>query len=478
MTVPGTRPHSVGDDSVRLGDRGRLDESEDAVVHRLRATFETGRTRPLQWRRSQLAALQRLLSEQEGVLVAALNEDLGRPPTEAWLADLAPVATEASYARKHLTKWARPRRVGVPLAVHPARARFMYEPLGVVLIIGPWNYPIFLALSPLVGALAAGNCAIVKPSEHTPAVSAALRLLIPRYLDPDAVAVVEGGAEETQALMALGLDHVFFTGGPDVGKAVMAAAAPHLTPVTLELGGKSPVIVAADANVKVAARRVAFSKLMNSGQTCIAPDYVLVDRRVRADFVAELGTAVAAFTADREDMLPLLNNRHARRIHDLLSNAGGSIVLGGNVDTENHRAELTVIVDPDPTSSMMTEEIFGPLLPVVSVDSLDAAISHIRRGPKPLAVYLFSSRRSTHKRVLDEISNGGTVINHLMFHVLVPQLPFGGVGNSGMGTYHGRWGFETFSHRKSLLRKPSRPDPDILYPPHTTVKRWMMRRLF
>lgn len=478
MTVPGTRTHSVGDVVTQMSNRAQRDESAESVVHRLRATFETGRTRPMRWRRDQLVALQRLLSEEEEVFVAALNEDLGRPPTEAWLADLAPVATEASYAAKHLRKWMRPRRVGVPLAARPARARIIPEPLGVTLIIGPWNYPVFLALSPLVGALAAGNCAIVKPSEHTPAVSAALKRLLPRYLDPDAVAVVEGGAAETQALIAQGLDHVFFTGGPDVGKAVMAAAAQHLTPVTLELGGKSPVIVAADADVEVAARRVAFSKLMNSGQTCVAPDYVLVDRRVRANFVAQLCTAVAAFTVDRDDMLPLVNSLHARRIQDMLSDAGGSIVLGGNVDTDNHRADLTVIVDPDPSSSVMNEEIFGPLLPVVTVDSLDAAISQVRRGPKPLAVYLFSSRRSVHRRVLAEISNGGTVINHLMFQVLVPQLPFGGVGTSGMGTYHGRWGFETFSHRKSVLRKPSRPDPDILYPPHTAMKRWLMRRLF
>jgi aldehyde dehydrogenase (NAD+) len=448
------------------------------VVARLRATFESGRTRSSSWRHAQLKALQRLVSEREDEFCAALQTDLGRPPTEAWLADLAPVAAEAAYARKRLRWWMRSRRVGVPLNVRPARARIMYEPLGVTLVIGPWNYPVFLALSPLVGALAAGNCVIVKPSEHTPAVSAALKRLLPLYLDPEAVAVVEGGAQETQELIERGLDHVFFTGGPEIGKAVMAGAARHLTPVTLELGGKSPVIVAEDAHVKVAARRVAFTKLLNSGQTCVAPDYVLVDRRRRDEFVAELRTAIATFGADRDVLLPLVNNRHARRIEALLAIAGGTIAVGGAVDATDNRAELTVIVDPDPTSPVMSEEIFGPVLPVVSVDSLDAAIAHVRGGPKPLAVYLFSSSRSVQRRVLSEISNGGTVINHLMFHVLVPQLPFGGVGNSGMGTYHGKWGFETFSHRKSVLRKPSRPDPDILYPPYTAVKKWLLRRLF
>ncbi|MFJ2668156.1 aldehyde dehydrogenase family protein [Nocardia fluminea] len=450
----------------------------DTVVQRLRATFVTGRTRTASWRKEQLAALERMLSEREGDFVDALAKDLGRPATDAWLADLAPVAAESRYARKHLNSWMRSRRTTLPLSAMPGSAWYQYEPLGVTLIIGPWNYPVFLALAPLVGAIAAGNCAIIKPSEHTPTVSALLADLIPRYLDHEAFTVVEGGAEETQALLDQGLDHAFFTGGPEIGKAVMAGAAKHLTPVTLELGGKSPVILAPDADIRVAARRIAWTKAMNSGQTCVAPDYVLVPADLRERFVSELRSAITLFGAGRDPLLPLVHTRHATRIRQLLDSSGGQVVHGGTVDSASARAELTVVVDPDIDSPLMTEEIFGPILPVITTESLDAAIAHVRRGPKPLAVYLFSSDRRAQQRVLTEISNGSTVINHLMFQVLVHQLPFGGVGNSGMGTYHGRWGFETFSHRKSVVRKPTRPDPNIIYPPYTTIKEWILRRVF
>jgi aldehyde dehydrogenase (NAD+) len=345
-----------------------------------------------------------------------------------------------------------------------------------VTIIGPWNYPIYLTLGPLVGAIAAGNCAVIKPSEHTPATSAVLARLVPEYLDSDAFAVVQGAAAETQEILDQALDHCFFTGGPEIAKHVLAATAKHLTPVTLELGGKSPVIVAADADVKVAARRVAYSKSINSGQTCIAPDHVLVDRTVRDQFVTELQKAIDAFVPD--DNLPLVHERRTARIGELIEGAGGTVVRGGKVDRAHKRAQLTVIEDPDPDAEIMSEEIFGPVLPVVTVDSVDDAIARVNAGPKPLAVYLFSSSKATERRILDEISNGGTVINHLIFHVLAPGLPFGGVGNSGTGSYHGIWGFQTFSHRKAVLRKPARPDPSILYPPYTKLKQRLLRMVF
>jgi aldehyde dehydrogenase (NAD+) len=395
---------------------------------------------------------------------------------EAWLADLVPVIGEAKHAMKHLRSWTKPQRVKVPLSVRPGKAWYQYEPLGVVLIVGPWNYPLHLVLAPLVGAVAAGNCAILKPSEHTPACSAVLARLVPQYLDPEAVVVVEGAAEATQELLDQGLDHCFFTGGPEIGKAVMAAAAKHLTPVTLELGGKSPVIVAGDAKVPVAARRVAFAKLLNSGQTCVAPDYVLVDRRVRDSFVAELNKAIDRFSA--EPSLPIVNTRQAGRIAGLIENAGGRRVRGGGVDVDGKRAELTVVVDPAADSALMREEIFGPVLPVVTVDSMDDAIAHVQQGPKPLAVYVFTESRHNEQRVLHEISNGGTVVNQLMYHLLVPGLPFGGVGNSGTGAYHGRWGFETFSHRKAVLRKPTWFDPSVAYPPFGRLKERIVRRIF
>lgn len=258
----------------------------------------------------------------------------------------------------------------------------------------------------------------------------------------------------------------------------MAGAARHLTPVTLELGGKSPVIVAADTNVRVAARRIAWTKLMNSGQTCVAPDYVLVERSVSDELVAELTRAIDAFRVDQGQGLPLVHERHTSRLAELLENTGGSVVTGGRFDPARRRGEPTVVLDPDPASPLMQEEIFGPILPVVTVESLDEAISFVRERPKPLAVYLFSRSRAAERRVLSEISNGSTVINHLMYQVLAHDLPFGGVGTSGMGTYHGEWGFQTFSHRKAVLRKPTWPDPAIVYPPYTALKQWLLRRFF
>jgi aldehyde dehydrogenase (NAD+) len=446
------------------------------TVTQLRASFRSGRTKPVEWRLAQLDAIARMLTEREKDFVQALASDLGRPRVDAWLADLAPVVTEAKYAAKQLRSWMRPTKVKVPISVAPAKAWYQYEPLGVVLIIGPWNYPIHLILAPLVGAVAAGNCAVLKPAEQTPACSALIAELVPQYLDPEAVAVVEGAGETTQTLIDQGFDHCFFTGSPEIGKLVMAGAAKHLTPVTLELGGKSPVIVADDAKISVAAKRIAFAKLLNSGQTCVAPDYVLVDRKIRDTFVAELNSAISAFSATAS--LPIVSTRHAGRLADLVDGAGGRTVRGGKVEADAKRGELTVIVDPDADSALMREEIFGPVLPLVTVDSVDDAIAHVQQGPKPLAVYLFSESRENEQRVLDEVSNGGTVINQLVFHLLVPGLPFGGVGNSGTGSYHGKWGYETFSHRKAVLRKATWPDPALNYPPFTKIKEMIMRKVF
>ncbi len=465
MNAPASPPPNVADA------RGIADQ-----VAGLRATYRSGRTRPLAWRLSQLDAIATLVSEREDELAEALATDLGRSAGEAWFADLALITAEAKYAARHLRSWLKPTRVKTPLGVKPARAWYEREPLGVVLVIGPWNYPIQLMLAPLVGAVAAGNCAVLKPSELAPACSAVLARLVPEYLDPKAVRVVEGNAETTQHLLDQGFDHCLFTGSPEVGKAVMAAAAKHLTPVTLELGGKSPVIVAADADLGVAARRIAWGKLLNSGQTCVAPDYVLVDREVSSEFVARLTREAQSLGGGAR--LPIVDVRHADRIAELVDQAGGEIVYGGAVDARGEQAELTIVVDPDAESALMREEIFGPVLPVVTVDSLDDAIAHVQQGPKPLAVYLFSASRDSERRILDEISNGGTVINHLIYHLAVPQLPFGGVGHSGTGSYHGRWGFETFTHRKAVLRKPTWFDPPVAYPPYTKLKQLVLRRLF
>jgi aldehyde dehydrogenase (NAD+) len=466
MTTLSKAPHTASQQSI------------PDVVARLRATFRSGRTRPVEWRLEQLRALERMLAEREPDFARALEADLGRDAINAWMADLAPVTAESEFARKRLRRWTRRHRVGMPISAKPGSAWYQYEPLGTVLIIGPFNYPIHLVLAPLVGAIAAGNTAVIKPSENTPASSAAMAEIVPQYLDPDAVAVVEGGPEQTLQLIDQALDHVFFTGGAEVGKVIAAAAAKHLTPVTLELGGKSPVIVDADAGLDVTARRIVWMKTVNSGQTCIAPDYVLVDRSIKDPFLDALKTAIHDLTPEGKEQLPVVNSRHAKRLAALLDGAGGELISGGTVDVDGRAVELSVIVDPDGGADIMREEIFGPLLPIVTVDSLDDAIAHVQAGPKPLAVYHFGSKKASQQRVLNEISNGGTVFNHLMFQVLIPQLPFGGVGNSGTGTYHGEWGFQTFSHRKSVVRKPTRPDPKMFYPPYTKFTERILRRIF
>jgi aldehyde dehydrogenase (NAD+) len=354
-----------------------------------------------------------------------------------------------------------------------------YDPLGVVLVIGPWNYPVYLSLAPLVAAVAAGNCAVIKPSELAPATSAVLARLVPEYLDPAAVRVVEGDAAVTQALLAEGFDHVLFTGGTEVGKKIMAAAAPTLTPVTLELGGKSPVIVASDADIDVAARRIAWVKLLNSGQTCIAPDYVLAERSIADELVEKIVANLSEFRSGETDpSLPIVNQRQFDRLVSLISTTDGKVVTGGGFDEAALRIEPTIIVDPSPTDPVMADEIFGPILPVLTVDSLDSAAEFVNSKPKPLALYLFTASRIVAKALIDRIPSGGAVVNHVAMHCLVPQLPFGGVGASGMGAYHGRWGFEAMSHRRSVLAKRAKPDLRLVYPPYTDRAVKLMRRVF
>jgi aldehyde dehydrogenase (NAD+) len=448
------------------------------VLADLRRVFATGRTRALEWRMEQLRAIERFVDEREPEIAAALAEDLGRSPVESWLGDIASTKGEAAYARKHVRKWMRRRRESLPLAQLPGRAWVQYDPLGVVLVIGPWNYPLYLSLAPLVAAVAAGNCAVIKPSELAPATSALLARLLPQYVDAEAVRVIEGDAAITQELLAAGFDHVLFTGGTEVGKKIMAAAAPTLTPVTLELGGKSPVIVTADADVDVAARRIAWVKLLNSGQTCIAPDYVLADHRIVDELVDKIVANVRDFRAGEEDPgLRIVNQRQFDRLVSLISATDGKVVTGGRSDGATLRIEPTLIVDPSPTDPVMADEIFGPLLPVLTVESLNQAVQFVNSRPKPLALYVFASGQLG-RDLIDRIPSGGAVINHVAMHCLVPALPFGGVGASGMGAYHGKWGFDTLSHRRAVLSKPARPDPRLVYPPYSQRALTIMRRLF
>jgi len=450
-----------------------------ATVARLRRTFATGRTRDVEWRKRQLLQLQKLIEENEAAIAAALADDLDRNPFEAFIGDIATTAGEAKYAAKRVHRWSRRKYVLLEAAQLPGRGWIEYEPYGTVLVIGAWNYPVYLTLGPAVGALAAGNAVVIKPSELAPASSHLMAELVPRYLDNDAVAVVEGDGAVSQELIAQGLDRVMFTGGTEIGRKVYEAAAPHLTPVTLELGGKSPVIVAADADVDVAAKRIAWIKLLNAGQTCVAPDYVLADATIRDELVRKIGAAITKFRSQGPNGMRIVNRRQFDRLSSYLAVAAGKVTVGGGSDPSSLRIQPTVVVDPDLDGPLMCNEIFGPILPVITVHSLDEAIRFVNSRPKPLSAYLFTNSRATRERVIKEVPAGGMLVNHLAFQVSTTRLPFGGVGDSGIGAYHGKWGFEEFSHRKSVLTKPTRPDlSSFIYPPYTARALKMARKLF
>ena len=448
------------------------------VLAQVRTVFNAGRTRSVAWREEQLRAIERMCEEREAEISEALIRDLGRSAFEAWLGDIASTKAEAVFARKHFRKWMKPQRQSLPLAQMPGRAWVQYDPIGVVLVIGPWNYPFFLCMSPVVAAVAAGNGVVIKPSELAPATSELIARLVPQYLDPEAVRVVEGAADVTQDLLSQGFDHALFTGGTEIGRKIMAAAAPTLTPVTLELGGKSPVLVLPDADLDVTARRIAWTKLLNSGQTCIAPDYVLADRAIARELTEKIVATIAKGRADQTtDSLRIVNERQFDRLVSLLATTTGKVVAGGGSDRSTLSIDATVIVDPAPDDPVMADEIFGPILPIITVGSTEEAVAFVNSRPKPLALYVFTASQDVGRDLVDRMPSGGAVINHIAMHCLVPQLPFGGIGASGMGAYHGQWGFEALSHRRAVLSKPAKPDPSLLYPPYTDRAMKILRRL-
>ena len=447
------------------------------IVAALRETHASGRTRPVAWRAAQLRNLRRFCEERESEIAGAIESDLGRGAFEAWMGEISGSVGEIDYAIKNIKKWVKPRSQRLPMSQRPGKAWVQYEPLGVVLVVSPWNYPVYLALGPIVGALAAGNCIVLKPSEFAPASSKILAELLPLYLDNDAVAVVEGDGATTQELLALGFDHALFTGGTEIGRKFMAGAAPTLTPVTLELGGKSPVIVAADADLGVVARRVAWTKGMNSGQTCIAPDYVLVEESAKDDLVAELKKAFTEQRPDVGDGIRVINERQFDRLVGYLGSTSGTVALGGGYNASTLKIEPTIVVSPGVDDALMREEIFGPILPIVTYRTVEEATAFVKRGDKPLALYVFTKSKSLARRIVDDIPAGGAVINHVLLHVTVPSLPFGGVGASGMGAYHGEWGFQTLSHRKAVLSRPQRPDLSLLYPPYNERAQKLLRKI-
>ncbi|MFJ8847247.1 aldehyde dehydrogenase family protein [Streptomyces cyaneofuscatus] len=433
-------------------------ETPAELVARLRATFRTGRTKDLTWRTGQLERLRALLTEHGDDLADALRADLGKSRKEAYRTEIDFTVREIDHTLEHLADWLRPEPAPVPphLAPTGATAHTVLDPLGVVLVIAPWNYPVQLLLAPVVGALASGNCVVVKPSELAPATSAAVARLLPRYLDTDAVGVVEGAVEETTALLEQHFDHIFYTGNGTVGRIVMAAAAKNLTPVTLELGGKSPVFVDRGTDLKAVAGRLASGKFLNAGQTCVAPDYVLTDPETAPALAEALAAAVeglfGADPAEHPEYGRIVNERHFDRLTGLLDS--GRTVTGGAHDRDTKYIAPTVLADVAPDAPVMGEEIFGPILPLVTVDGLDEAIGFINDRDKPLALYAFTDSPAVRDRLLAETSSGGVGIGLPLAHLTVSDLPFGGVGESGMGSYHGRYSLETFSHRKAVLDTP------------------------
>jgi aldehyde dehydrogenase (NAD+) len=455
-------------------------EAIPSTIAQLRASFAAGKTRTLQYREQQLASLDRLLDEREPEIYQAMREDLGRSELETSAVETSVIARELAFTRKRFRAWAKPERVPTPFFLRPGGCRIYREPLGTVLIIGPWNYPLQLVLVPLIGAIAAGNCAVIKPSELAPSASAFLATALPQYLDPECVRVVVGGPAESTALLAERFDHIFYTGSPRVGQIVMEAAAKHLTPVTLELGGKSPCIVDRTADLGVAARRIVWGKFLNAGQTCVAPDYVLVHEAVESALLTRLTATVREFYGEHPrsspDFARIVNARHHRRLMQLLD-SGGEVMAGGDANENERYLSPTILTKVPPDSPVMTEEIFGPILPVLPVKSIDDAIAFVNRREKPLALYVFTDDARVRTRVLESTTSGGASVNYTVLHFALPNLPFGGVGNSGMGAYHGRASFETFSHHKSVFMKTTWPDFRLAYPPLSRIKDRMIRWL-
>jgi len=450
------------------------------VADQLRATFASGLTRPLAWRRSQLGQLGSMLRTEDGPLTAAMAEDMGKPPIEGWLTEVAAVRRDIEGILHHLDDWASPRRAKVPWQLRPGRAEIVPEPLGGVLVIGPWNYPVRCVVLPLAFALAAGNTAAVKPSELAPATSEVLAKLLGEYLDTSAVRVVQGGAETAKELLDQQWDHVFFTGGSRVGREVMVAAAQHLTPVTLELGGKNPAVVDGTADIGSAGRRIAWGKFLNAGQTCVAPDYVVVDKGAEDALVASIVRWVRRFYGDDPQasgsFARIVNEAHLARLTELLARTQGRVALGGTSLPTDLYLSPTVLTGVGWDDPVMEEEIFGPVLPVLTFASMDEVLAQVNSRDKPLAIYLYSRDPAATERLISGTSSGGVCVNHNAVQLGVPSLPFGGVGRSGTGAYHGKSGFDTFSHAKAVLRKPVKAELPIVYPPYGRAKRWALRK--
>lgn len=449
----------------------------EELVKKQRDFFDSGRTFDLSYREQALNLLEQAILKYENRLYDALRKDLGKSRGESYMCEVGLTLSELRYMRRHLRSFSRNCRVRTPLAQFHAKSFTVQEPYGVVLVMSPWNYPVLLTLEPLIGALAAGNCCVVKPSAYSPAVSGVMAALLREAFPEDYVAVVEGGRQENQSLLEQKFDYIFFTGGVTVGKLVMEKASAHLTPVTLELGGKSPCIVDHTANLKLAARRLVFGKYLNCGQTCVAPDYVLAEQNIKDEFLGYVKKEIEKQYGKQPLLNPaygkIVNRKHFDRILGLIDRK--KLVCGGESDADALKIAPSVLDNVTETDAVMQEEIFGPVLPVLTVKNMDEAYTFVKRRPQPLALYIFTSDQRTEERFLREVPFGGGCVNDTIIHLATSNMGFGGVGNSGMGSYHGRKSFETFSHEKSVVKKYTWLDLPMRYQPYTGIKEKLVR---
>lgn len=449
-----------------------------ALINLQRKYFLSGAAREPSFRKKILIRLREEILRREKEIAEALEKDLQKSFFESYMSEIGMVLDELGYMIKHLEKWARPKRVPTPLAQFPARSRIYKEPLGVVLIMAPWNYPFMLSLDPLVGAVAAGNCAVLKPSAYAPHTSRLLKELISAVFPAAHAAVVEGGREENGSLLEERFDSIFFTGSPSVGKLVMEKASRHLTPVSLELGGKSPCIIDETADLPLTARRLAFGKLLNAGQTCVAPDYVLIKREKKEELIRLLKSSIREALGESPEANPeypkIINEKHFQRLKGILKQE--TVLFGGAVNDRDLKI-APAITEAEEGSASMQEEIFGPILPLIPYDDPGEPIRFIQKREKPLALYLFTRDKAYERRVLREISFGGGCVNDTIVHLATHHMPFGGVGGSGMGSYHGKRSFDTFTHEKSVVKKSLRLDIPARYHPYSAFKEKLVKRL-
>lgn len=444
--------------------------SIEQSFHNSKQYFNTHETKSLKFRKKQLKQLSKSIKNYENDLLEAFQKDLGKNKVEAYATEIGFTLKNIKSARKELKNWAKTKQVNTPLFMFPTKSYIMKEPYGTVLIIGPFNYPFQLLIEPLIGAIATGNTIILKPSEFTPNVSDVIQQIISDAFDPEYINIIQGNADTTQSLLHLPFDYIFFTGSEQVGRIVYSAASKNLTPVTLELGGKSPAIIDESANIKVASERICFGKFTNAGQTCVAPDYLLVNRKVKDELISALKKTITEFYGtniqDSPDFGRIVNKKHYHRLNELLNIHHPEITFGGQTDIDENFIAPTILDGTTFDSKIMENEIFGPILPIIAYDDFDEAIDLIRTKPKPLSLYLFSEDENSSERILNELSFGGGAINDTLMHLANPNLPFGGVGASGIGKYHGKYSFDTFSHDKSYIFKSTRLESSLLFPPY------------